>query len=277
VSKQYYYLVSGLYDLVFDEEKQSVYVDEFLAFLDEELHPTDWPYIKLYLLANDNQNLLSLINQQDRFITPANYTRDFLETEFKNPSELPPYMQTFLEAYKAEEPVVPPLSWQDQLTAQYYWYGLTWENPFNTQWLHFEKDLRNLLAALNCRRYKLPLQDYLIGAWSGREYFVDQLTRSTAGDFGLGREYPWVEQVAIMYDRNVLIELEKEVDLIRWHKLDELNTFDYFSAEKVYGYFLKLMITDRWFKLIPEAGEEMFDKLVGKLKDSFVLAEEILA
>ena len=90
MSNQYYYLVSGLYDVVFDDEKQSVFIEPFLEFLKEEMKPEDWPYISLYLLTNDNRNLLQLLNDEEGFVTPANYSRDFLEEAIKNPSDLPP-------------------------------------------------------------------------------------------------------------------------------------------------------------------------------------------
>ena len=53
--------------------------------------------------------------------------------------------------------------------------------------------------------------------------------------------------------------------------IDELNIFDYFNAEKIFGYFIKLMITERWFKLIPERGSEVFEELLKKRQSSFQL------
>ena len=277
MSRQYYYLVSGLYDLVPDEEKQSVFIEPFLDFLTEELHPEDLGYLNLFLLANDNRNLMNILEERKGFITPSNYTRDVIEDAVRNPSGLPDYLQTFLEAHKAEEAIVQGMAWEDQLTMLYYAYALGQENRFVTGWMQFERDLRNVLAALNCRRYKLPMQNYLIGNLDEKDFVVEQMMRSTSADFGLSREYPWVEQVVTFFDRNVLIELEKEVDQIRWDMIDDMNTFNYFSTEKVLGYFLKLLITERWFKLIPEEGETMFNTLVGKLKDSFAIDETILS
>ena len=75
------------------------------------------------------------------------------------------------------------------------------------------------------------------------------------------------------FDNLVDYGLERDVDLLKWDMVDELNTFDYFSAEKVFGYFVKLMITERWFRLIPKQGAEMFDALVTKLKESFTIDE----
>jgi hypothetical protein len=272
MAQQYYYLVSGLADLVFDDEKQATFIAPFLEYLREELHADDFRNLELFLAANDNRNLLALLQKKDGWTTPANFNRDELEAALKFPDELPEYLQAFLAAWRAEEPLFPHLSWDDQLATLYFEHAVAQANLFLRQWFQFEQDLRNVLAALNCRQHKLPVQRYLVGA----NFVTEQLLRSGAADFGLGKEFPWVEQVVLVHSRGVLIEMEATLDKLRWSMADELTTFDYFGAEKVYAYFVKLLITERWFQLVPEKGAAVFNSFVEKLKASFVLDEEAL-
>jgi hypothetical protein len=273
MAQQYYYLVSGLTDLVFDDEKQATFIGPFLDYLREELHPSDARGLELFLAVNDNRNLLALLQKKDtHWITPANFTRDEFEIKLKNPEDLPGYLQTFLTAWRAEEPLYPQLSWDDQLATLFFEHAASYSHPFLQQWFQFEQDLRNVLAALNCRQHKLPVQRYLVGS----NFITEQLQRSGAADFGLGREFPWVEQVVLVHGRGVLIEMESAIDKLRWAMADELTTFDYFGAGKIYAFFAKLLITERWFQLLPEKGAAVFSAFVEKLKASFVLDEEAL-
>jgi hypothetical protein len=272
MARQYYYLVAGLADLVFDDEKQTTFIAPFLEYLREELQADDARGLELFLAADDNRNLLTLLQKKEGWNTPANFTRDEFEAALKTATELPEYLQTFLAAWQAEEPLFSQLSWDDQLATLYFECATDHPDPFLRQWFQFEQDLRNVLVALNCRQHKLPVQRYLVGA----NFVTEQLQRSGAADFGLAREFPWVEQVVLVHGRGVLIEMESAIDKLRWAMADELTTFDYFSAAKVYAYFAKLLITERWFQLVPERGAAAFESFVNKLKASFVLDEEAL-
>lgn len=268
MGRQYYYLVAGLADLVFDDEKHVVHIEQFLSYLVDELDQNDYVAGTTLLRHNDNRNLLHVLEKSDAFIEPATMERGFLEEAVRHPSDLPAYMETFVEAYKAGVALDTGRSWEDQLTRLFY-QTVTEGEGYLAEWFTFERDLRDLLAALNCRKTGRSIESAVIGT----DFFAEHLIKSTSADFGLGKDYMWVEQLVLAFDREVPIELEREIDLLRWKMSDELAPFSYFGVEAVYAFMVKLLITERWFRLIPERGAEIFNTLVKRLEDSFVVDE----
>jgi hypothetical protein len=273
MEQQYYYLVSGLIDLVRAADKQTVFIEPFVQFLEEELHPDDWEGVRFFLLSQDNRNLLHLLTGKGIWTSPSVFTREEMEAALKSPLELPEYMQTFIPAYRADAPLVQNLVWEDQLAGLYYEHIQETNEEFICQWFQFEQNLKNVLAAFNCRKHQLPLANYLVGK---DDAVVDQLLRSTALDFGLGREYPWVESLAQVYNQSTSVDFEKAVDDVKWAMADELAGLAEFTRPAVYAYFIKLSITERWFKLIPEVGAKVFEEFVTILRNSFTIDEELL-
>ena len=75
-------------------------------------------------------------------------------------------------------------------------------------------------------------------------------------------------------DNYNLVELERGLDLIIWHFLDEAVTFDYFSLERVISYMLRLMIVERWSKMSSESGRKVFMEMVDRFRKSFQFEEQ---
>ena len=64
----------------------------------------------------------------------------------------------------------------------------------------------------------------------GGDETSQQLKRSSAADFGLRGDVPYLEAViAAVNDETNLVEKERKIDAIRWNQAEELSTFDYFD------------------------------------------------
>jgi hypothetical protein len=124
------------------------------------------------------------------------------------------------------------------------------ELRFLQEWAHFERSLRNLLAALQLRKQKLPAQDAL----RGEDWLAEQLRRSTARDFGIGREFAHTEQVLQIHAMPRLFEREQALDQLRWDYIDELNTFSYFDIDQLLGFVVKLHLLKRYEPLRADTG-----------------------
>ncbi len=95
---------------------------------------------------------------------------------------------------------------------------------------------------------------------------VEQLTRSSAADFGLRGELPYIDAViTAVADEGDLIAKEHKIDLIRWNEADEMTVFDYFNINYILAYLVKVNIVARWSVLNPEKGREMLDRLMRDL------------
>jgi hypothetical protein len=106
----------------------------------------------------------------------------------------------------------------------------------------------------------------------GRNDVAEAVLKSSAPDFGLGQEYPWVDRI-IALSRQGLTDMEKGLDDLYWDMLNEMTVYSYFHVETIGAFVLKLQIVERWMKLSPAAGKARLDKLVEELMSSFVMPE----
>jgi len=278
--KEYYYLVSGLPDLFIDASKVSSPVKEFKDHLKQELTRDDFSVIESYFYRYDNQNLLSFLQKKEEaFTAKANLnTEDFEtilthikeETPEKIPDTIPSYFTKFIIAFKEDVAIIPNKSWENQLTEIYYEYLLSLNNEFIRNWYSFERDLNNILTAHNCRKYQISIEPELIGS----SEFTEKLAKSSAKDFGLGNEFPKIDEILRTFDENNLLEREKKIDLIKWDFLNEATFFHYFTIERIFAYVQKLDIIERWIGLNKETGQMLFDKLLKEMETSQKFPEE---
>lgn len=269
--KNYYYLVAGLPDLVMEQSKVKSTLQEIKAELAHYLHPSDFKLVERLFWPVDHRNVYHLLLKTGEAFQPGGrFSPDELEEEIKNPVRLPSYVATFIQAYKNNEPLWPHLSWEDQLTALYIGEMERSPNKFMQQWFSFEKNLRNVLAALTARKFKLDVNQYVIGD----DEVSRTIARSQSRDFGLHDLFPQVEKIIQIFETTQLAEREKSIDVLRWNYLDELNTFHYFSIEVILAFIIKLQIVQRWMTLDAKAGTEIFRRLLKDLENSYEFPKE---
>jgi hypothetical protein len=167
----------------------------------------------------------------------------------------------------------------DQLTWLFYDEMAKSKNKFVREWYEFDLNLRNVFTGLNIRKRlghveALATDREKPGAFTiiGRGDVAEAVLKSSAPDFGLAQEYPWVERV-IALSRGGLTDMEKGLDDLAWEMLNELTVYSYFHIETIGAFVLKLLIVDRWMKLSPAAGKARLDKLVEELMGSFKMPE----
>ena len=100
----------------------------------------------------------------------------------------------------------------------------------------------------------------------GEDDVTEQLRRSSASDFGLRGELPYVDAViAAVNDEPNLLEKEHKIDLIRWNESLELTVQNYFDIDAVLAYLVRVNIVARWTLLDRERGRELFEELLRSL------------
>ena len=140
----------------------------------------------------------------------------------------------------------------DKLDAEFYRRALAHGNRFIREWFRFDLDLRNATVAF--------LNDSL-GRPEGQDLVF--LTEREA------EEFPEEEAVQQVLNRADLLQRERGLDDLRWQKVDELTAMDVFDLELILGFVAKLQIIDRWLKLDPESGRELFRKLVEDIRSTY--------
>jgi hypothetical protein len=271
--RNYYYLVAGLPDIIIDQKKLSFSLEDFKQEMKDNLHPEDYRLVEILFLPVDNRNLLYLLQKSGQSVEDSGkYSIDDLEQEIKDPAFIPEYMQKFIAAYKSETSVFDGLSWGDQLTWLFYGHAKSCKNEFLSNWFAFDLNLKNIVAGFNIRKHGLKGEKYLIGD----NEIVQAVKKSSLRDFGLGNEFEYMEKLISIQENSNLLEREIAMDMLRWEFIDDQNTFNYFTVEVLLGYIIKLQIVDRWMKLEPETGKEMFRKLLNDLEMSYEFPREFM-
>lgn len=271
MKRKYYYLVAGLQDISLDIHKLVSGQLDFREELRTALHPSDFLLVQTLYLPYDNANLLNLLEKQDKdFDDRGNFSRERLEENIKEPADLPGYMLRFITAFKNKDPLYPDMSPENELTILFYDETIeTLRNDFLRDWFGFELNVRNIMAALNARKYKVPYEHQIIG--SGE--VAGAIRKSHARDFGLGNDLDYLEELTAISRKEDIKEREQAVDQLKWKYLDEETFFHYFTIEKILAFVIKLGMIERWLSIDKDHSNELFKKLLKDLQASYKLPE----
>lgn len=106
-----------------------------------------------------------------------------------------------------------------------------------------------------------------------REYTAfDRMVRTAKVAFLDGKKSDGSESADglwAIFSRSDILEREKELDLLYWRKADELVIRDIFSIDTLLAFIAKAQIADRWNRLDPISGAELFKGLVDEVRGTF--------
>lgn len=121
-----------------------------------------------------------------------------------------------------------------------------------------------------------------------REYFLfDLFLRNTKVEYlnaSLGRpegkdvllleeledyEFEQKEEIVEILSGTDIIGREKGLDLAIWEHVEEVTTMDVFDMDAILGFIARLKIIDRWDKLDPETGAELFRRLIKEIRATY--------
>lgn len=274
----YYCLVTGLPDLALEDGNLSFTVADFKADLYPELTAADRKVIDLFFLQYDNANLLVLLRQgrDAAWDEKGNYTPEQLSAlieavreDEKPDTSYPAYLSTFVQLYLAHKEDDKFFA-EDRLASLYYAYAMQSRNSFAREWFGFNLNLNNILAALTARKFKLGVQDYIVGEGE----VADALRTSGARDFGLAPVLDELDTILRIGETDDLVEKERRIDQLKWDWMENATFFNYFSVEKLFVFLVKLQLIERWINLDKEKGREMFRQIIGNLKEEVEVPEE---
>ena len=121
-----------------------------------------------------------------------------------------------------------------------------------------------------------------------REYFLfDLFLRKTKVEYlnaSLGRpegkdvllleeledyEFEQKEEIVEILSGTDIIGREKGLDMAIWEHVEEVTTMDVFDMDAILGFIARLKIIDRWDKLDPETGAELFRRLIKEIRATY--------
>ncbi|MCK9301667.1 MAG: DUF2764 family protein [Bacteroidales bacterium] len=267
MSRNYYCLIAGMPEIVFDQKKLLFKQDEFKTFLQEGLHPDDFSTINNLYYSFDNENIINILikKENDKFNNLGNYGINQLTDNLKEPENLVSYLKTFVEEYNDFDNNQGVVYWEKRLQYLYYNYLKTIDNQLLKLWFEFEFMLKTITTAINARKYSLNPEEQLIIINED----ILAIAKSGSKDFGLSIDLPVIEKILLIYESDNLMKREEAIDMLKWQWLDDATTFEYFSFELVIAILIKLRIADRWFNLDTEKGKLLFTKLLNEIKSNY--------
>ncbi|MCK4664521.1 MAG: DUF2764 family protein [Bacteroidales bacterium] len=273
--RNYYCLVAGLPDIIIDEKKQGESSSEFKNELTEQLYESDYKLAELLYLNYDNKNILNLLLKQNKqFINLGKYLEEELEEQIKEPTYIVDYIKQFIINCKEETSDKSDLSRENELQSLFYDHILLEKNDFLKHWFKFDRDIKNILTAVNCHRYAYDIEKHLIPTKHENEVYEILIKGSPKPDI-LADEVPYIDKILQIAESEMdKSEKEKALDNIKWTFLDEYTFFNYFTIEKILSYIIKLDIAERWINLDNETGKKLFEKLINEIKMTYKFPEE---
>lgn len=265
----YYCLVAGLPNLFLEDSKLSYDSAKFREDLERDLSRDDLAAFDYFKMLKDNRNFLNyLTGKKENFTSGGLFSEDEIVSLIEDPSVLPDYLAEFVSAFKSEGATAPENP-ELLLNSLFYDHLLKNRNRFLRDWFEFELNVRNVFTALNCRKYNMEIKNEIVGT----NWVADSIRKNNTRDFGLN-ELSYINQLLQTFEGNQLLEREKALDLLRWNMMDEAVFFHYFSVERLFSYFWKLTVVERWLTLDQETGRTMFNKLLDDLKKSYDFPDE---
>ena len=260
----YYTLVAGFREYTLDSERKGFDATAIRAEVLEELTARDAREVALLYGYYDCENLCAVRAGRQVHNALGNLTAEEIREELQHPSRLPEALARVIRAFadtEGEDAEVVDTSkrFEKALFEAYYTLCATAHSRFLREWAAFDRNLRNVAAALTARSLGRPIEEVTVGEGE----IVEQLERSSASDFGLRGELGYLDAlIAAIGDEQNLVEKEHKIDLLRWNEALDLAAFDYFDINAVIAYLVRVNIVARWAALAPERGRAMFDRLL---------------
>lgn len=272
IERQYPYIVAGLPDVQLGQTTLSVKLPALLRQTLEELHPTDAGQLRALFWPHDHENLVNALLKAKAAPHPlANLDPEALRAALADDDPaLPSYLRDFHADFVAGSVPASRLALQHALATRFYAYvqEQAWGLP--RKWHDFDRDLRNILAAIAARRHHDGHEWLLVG----HNDVAERLRSSHAQDFGLGTDFPFIDHLLRLHAQQEFVDMERHIDLVRWQAIEDMAAASYFNIDAIAARFLQLAIAERWARLDPQAGSQRFEAKIETLGRSFQFAKE---
>lgn len=269
----YYYLISGLPEVKLSDSKAKYDINEITQNILSNLSDKDIKLFNYFIYQNDNKNLVNAIALSKGLFSPyfvhlepSIFSKEEIQ-KYVNLSNLPNYMVKFLEDNKNTE-------WENirhienSLLSLYYEEMIQTGNIFIREYALFMRNLKNILAALNGKALGFSgdeISKELIGDYP----LISALTKSSAADFGLGREIPYINSIIDTFnssDKADPYNLENvECSLVNGF-LDRLTSIKSFTTDNLFAYYINLTYAVSINGRNEEEGKKHLQTLVNSLK-----------
>jgi len=239
-------------------------IESFIDFCQSQLSKADFISLKKIFIFNDALNVLNHKNAGFAYLSPSYYSEKDFEENLKDTDSLFVFFSNYFYNKRNDKRVYNELLEADELFMFFYENIDSFADGFLKDYFLFELNLRNAVTAFSMKKYNLPYSDKIISY----EYFSEQIKKSNASDFGIGRELDFIDKLSELYKSTDLLKIEKTINEIRWRWLSDNVGSRNFSQYNVFAYAVKLFSLHRWLSLTEEKGEKVFNKVIENISNN---------
>ena len=237
---------------------------ELFEYIRHNTESSDWHYIESILYLNDIKNLVNIIAHNHQLPDPhprfnyfSNIPEEVINEYHNNLDRLPLFMRKIIEENDDKFGGMNLLTIENLFLQEYLHQSLQASLRFIRAYVSFDFSLRNILAALNCRKHRQPVESMLLQ----EDDTLNTLSKSSAKDFGLTEQFPYIVQLADLIDNDSISDLDLFVDRLRWEESDNLASSSIFEVENILAYIIKLGIVNRRTEHDNQSGKDRVDFL----------------
>ena len=140
----------------------------------------------------------------------------------------------------------------DSLDAAFYRSALSSSCRFIREYFSYDMKVRNTKV------------EFLNGRL-GRPAGTDVILLDEDPDSG---DFEGKDEIMAVLDQEDILGRERGLDDLMWKKCEELSLMHVFDIDVILGFTARLQIINRWLRLNPETGRELFRKLVNEIRNS---------
>ena len=215
--RNYYCLIAGLPDLTINDKKLSFTSLDFREQMTDELHEDDKKVIQLLFLPFDHLNIAKAFKNKEKqtqsrtidnrqlisndeiplFDKRGLFDQEMIallidkkEIENRALEIFPQYIRDIFEELHETDETITDTNLMIKLQTAYYQLLESHSLPFINKYGACDRNMRNVMAALNGRKFNLPFEQSLIGEGEA----VEALKKNKSRDFGLSSIIDKIDQ-----------------------------------------------------------------------------------
>lgn len=267
-----HYTIAALPHLSWDSDLPCT-LAELLEEFDMQLEPLREGICSI-LLLDDLRNMELLIKSRaGAGGNTADGKTDFYRAGITKPEELelfvddpkhntpdfvyPEFVEDFFETWKTNEERASHI---EELYTGYYAWMESSKNAFLARYGTNMMIMSTIISALRMMKSGSDLDKNLKGDPDAVKMILEN--RNNA-DLGLKGYFPEVAEIVTLFDKSKTpLEVERELDRIRFALLDEVGHDKPFADHIIYGYIIGFQLKDRWTTQNDEAGMQILENII---------------
>ncbi len=254
----YYFFASYLPPLKIGHESNLPF-EEFKVLCQNNLSKDDLLKVQKISSFVDIANVRALWSgQNDNFDPRGNLSMDAMHDALEHQENLPSCVVELMEEY---DNVEDRLKLFPRLYVTFFKDAIAQSSGFLREYFTFERDWRLVTLGFRAKKIGRDLTEELQFEEPHEEIVAHLLAQKDAPQYEPPMEY---DSLKVLYDTKVQepLKLHQALCAYRFDRITALLEGDIFSLDRILGFMVQLMITERWVEMDANKGKAIVDTML---------------